>query len=193
MLGNRIHPIEGVVGTIEVKTEAKASTLREGVMSVASVKRLMPKNYKAGWSTEQLDAIDNDRQSSHPFGAIFCYTRSRNSKKTPISTKSLVTSFSKACGDVEVPHRADTLFVLDEFCTQWNSDNRWDLLPLDKTPQLPSGLLWYTTDSPEDVMLLFYHVVVSGLQHYEPPPLNLGDYFTYSGIEFSYDYAEMPR
>lgn len=178
MFGNQIHPIEAVCAVIEVKSAYSKSDLTHGVEQVASVKRLLRKRL---WRKHELDRIEAGDPEPSLFGAVFCY---RMNSRADTITK----TFLNACLTNEPGDRPDTLCVLNEFTTQWRSNQ--NMVPFSGgTPHGAKNLLRYDT---ADAALFFYMLLLDRLVRYQPPLLELMWYLNHGGPDIEVKDFKLP-
>lgn len=176
MFGNQVHPIEAVCATVEVKSGSTKREIQRGVAQVASVKRLLRERL---WQGEELDRVRAGHPEPSPFGAVFCYRMSAKAE-------TINRNFLEACLTHVPADRPDTLCVLNEFTTQWRSNQR--LVPFTgSTPHGARNLLRYET---ADAALYFYIFLLDRLSRYRPPPLELMWYLN-NGGDFDFEIADL--
>ena len=169
------HPIEAVVGTLEVKSYADRNEIRDAVQNIASVKRLLPASSTRAGRLPLYDGAEKVWSAdSAPFGGIVCLTSRGN-------REALGDTFYKACLELEARDRPNAIVALNEFAILWGEET--DAGPrMDVGPTATSQCLMVLAE--ENTLLFFYYVLAEFLRQYLPPPLNVGAYLRAGGFEF---------
>jgi Domain of unknown function (DUF6602) len=170
------HPIEAVVGTLQIKSRADPDEIRDGVKNIASMKKLLP-----GSSTRigRLPLYDGGQKvwegNSTPFGGILCLT-SRSKPET------LGNTFYEACTGLTLRNRPNALVVLNEFAMMWGEETesgpRTNIVPKPESQCL-------MFEAAENTLLFFYYALAEFFRQYLMPPLNMGAYLRAGGFTFT--------
>lgn len=165
-----LHPIESVVGTIQVKTWATPGEVRSAVENIASVKRLLPKGSVRRGLTPLHDGGQRVWESDHtPFGGIVCF----RPKGDP---ESLADVFHDSCELLDARNRPNGLIVLDSFALFWGELPESGPPHFFLTSDAPDDLLFIDADDQTLPLLQFFTFMLEFLRQYLPPPLDYERY-----------------
>jgi hypothetical protein len=170
---NRIVPVEGVVGVIQVKSRATPGNIRSAVSNVASAKRLLSRQMRYGVPPAGTDRLGTAGTVATFFGgALFLSKRARD--------RSLMDAYAKAVMDVEPRERCDALCIADEFAVLWGNPSRGEGVHFGwrgEQAEAPLRLL-----AGEDSLLFFYLSLAEHLANWISPPIRWMDYVFGSNV-----------
>jgi hypothetical protein len=159
-----VHPIETVAATLQVKTSAGPAEIRSAVDNVSSVKRLVTNTPRA-FSRLSRDRLELGQTTMKPFGGIVAF-------QLTSSAEAIRRAYLEANAGLPPPDRSNALFVLDQFTTVWSTDDR----PLSLSSDPIGASHSQTIAAGPDSILFFYVVLISALNAYQPPALELTAY-----------------
>jgi hypothetical protein len=182
---NRIVPVEGVAGVIQVKSRATPKDIRSAVSNVASAKRLLSQQTRYGAPPATTDRNGTAGTAATFFGgALFLSKQGRD--------RSLLDAYAQAVMAVEPRERCDALCIVDEFAVLWGNPSHGEGLHFcwrGEQAEAPLRLL-----ADEDSLLLFYLSLAENLANWISPPVRWMDYVFGSNtpgqtsLEFQYSY-----
>lgn len=168
--GDRTHavPVEGVVGTIQVKSIANKRSVSSAISNIASAKRLMPSEERFGTPLAGAHMAGSWSTSAAFFGgAIFLSHAGK-----------LDTVLEHYCRQVmEVPprERCDVVCILDKAAVVWGAPSKGEsglhFVGRGEQAEVPM-LLW----AGEDSLLFFYYTLMDHLAHWISPRPRWLDY-----------------
>lgn len=113
---NRIVPVEGVVGSIQLKSIATTQAIESGVANIASAKRLVPAGVRYGLPrSSPLPYVQGTGASF--FGGLLCLRRDR-------SIQSLLDCYADCVMDLPLRDRCDALCIVDEVSVLWGEPSK---------------------------------------------------------------------
>lgn len=172
-----LHPVEAVLGSIQVKTSATPGTIRSAVDNVASVKRLVPEGSVRSGLAPLYDGGQRVREVDHtPFGGIFCF-------KLDGHPDSLVEAFHDASAMLEARERPNALLVLDSFGLFWGRIGDSGFPEFFLRSQSADDLLMIESDDGAVPLLQFFTFLLEFLRQYIALPLDYGEYMRVSGLQ----------
>lgn len=169
--GITMQPIEAVVATLEVKSVATPEEVRDGVekaMSVAALLSDEPRStYRPGIGAQLIHGT-----CLKPFAGLVALRSS--------STRD---SLLEAWATAHVPERpwdrSNGLVVVGEFFASWaNDDGHW--VPLGD----PTASKIVYAEAGDDAILMFYVLLMLGIQVYPRPALDLNRYFQAAELDY---------
>jgi hypothetical protein len=170
---NRIVPVEGVVGVIQVKSRATPGNIRSAVSNVASAKRLLSQQMRSGVPPAGTDRLGTAATAATFFGgALFLSKQSRD--------RSLMDAYAQAVMDVEPRERCDALCLADEFTVLWGNPSRGEGVHFGwrgEQAEAPLRLL-----AGKDSLLFFYLSLAEHLANWISPPIRWMDYVFGSNV-----------
>jgi hypothetical protein len=170
---NRVVPVEGVVGVIQVKSRATPKDIRSAVSNVASAKRLLSQQMRYGVPPASVDRLGTGGTAATFFGgALFLSKKARD--------RSLMDAYAQAVMDVEPRERCDALCVVDEFAVLWGNPSHGEGVQFcfrGEQAEAPLELL-----AGEDSLLFFYLSLAENLANWISPPIRWMDYVFGSNV-----------
>lgn len=177
--GLKVQPIEAVVATIEIKSDATIEAVRDGVSKAVTVAALLPDS-KRGFTRSTGSGVVFGETAAKPFGGLLAL-------RPAAPRETLLRAFVNAHPRDAPLNRCDALAVADQFVVTWASpDGR--LMPLASAEASRLACV----DAGRDSLLVFYVTLMQALRDYSAPALDLTTYFDAAGIESSVQYYD-PR
>jgi hypothetical protein len=175
--GIEVHPIEAVVATVEIKSVGSPEAVVDGVEKALSVAGLMSdeprRTYKRGKGTQLVQST-----SLKPFAGLVALRSS--------STRdSLLQAWAGAHVGSRPWDRSTGFVVIGDFFACW-ANAQGMMVPLAD----PTCSKIAYVEAGEDAMLMFYVVMMLGIQLYPTPDLDLNRYFEAANLDYpveSYD------
>lgn len=183
--GQRVVPVETVVGVIQVKSRATVAEIESAVANVASAKRLLSTSPRYGHPIGNADRPGTFESSATFFGGIVCLSRPGT------RDEDLTEAFARRCLTGPARERADALLVVDHFCLVWGNSSKGAGLHFGfraEEAEVPLALL-----TERDSVLPFYVSLIEHLSHWVSPPMDWVDYAFMpppSDLRYSYWYDE---
>lgn len=182
--GTGVFPIEMIAGALEIKSVLTLAEVSEAVINVASVKSLMPPIAR----TRMVDRGDGIMGAqwtiNKPFGAIIGLSTQNN-------IESLRDRFLGAALSIEAADRPNAMLVLDRGLCLWSSLTTGGAIEL--APSAAKSLLLYRSQQFDDLVLLFYAILVEHLQGYTYPPFRVLEYLEAAGPVFQVQTTVLPQ
>jgi len=180
----RVVPVEGVVGTIQVKSNATKANIDSAIENIASAKRLLAPTPRYGHPPGDAGRPGPWSTTASFFGGILCL-------RGPADVQDLVNHYASAVSRVDPRERPDAFCIVDKVAVVWGS------------PSTGSGLHFaFRAESAEaplalfagaDSLLFFYTSFVEHINHWITPPISWLDYVfgkdrSASGLKLQYSY-----
>jgi hypothetical protein len=179
----RVVPIEGVVGTIQVKSNATKASIDSAISNIASAKRLLPAAQRYGHSPGDAGRLGPWGTAAVFFGGILCLNG-------PADVHELLEHYGAAVSDLPVRERPDGLCIVDKATVLWGNPSRGTGLHLSfRAEEAEAPLVFFArTDS----LLFFYVCLVEHINHWIAPPVSWLDYVfgkdRQASLKFDYSY-----
>jgi hypothetical protein len=160
----RAVPVEGVVGTIQIKSLATPSSITHAIRNVASSKRMVPAierfgvygPTKTGWAAT----------SSTFFGGVLFLDKRGKPER-------LLDAFAEEVMKLPPRERCDALCIVDEFAVIWGDPSKGDLHLSYRAEQAEAPMAFYAKGNS---LLFFYLSLAEHLRNWVTPPFSWFDY-----------------
>lgn len=161
-------PVEGVVGTIQVKSVANKSSVLSAISNIASAKRLTPTGKRYGTPIAGAHMPGPWSTSATFFGgAIFMGHEGK--------LDTVLEHYSRKVMEVPARERCDALCILDQATVVWGNPSKGEsglhFTGRGEQAEVPM-LLW----AAEDSLLFFYYTLMDHLANWISPPPKWLDY-----------------
>jgi hypothetical protein len=166
--GQRIVPVETVVGVIQVKSRATSAEIASALANVASAKRLLSTAERFGHPTGNAYRPGPFITAATFFGGVVCLSRPGT------SDEALMETFVRRCQAGPRRERTDALLVVDHFCVVWGNPSNGPGVQLAFRAEEAEGPLAFLTD--RDSVLPFYLCLIEHLSHWITPPIDWVQY-----------------
>ncbi len=174
----RLHPIEAVVGTIQVKTRANSESVRKAVENVATVKRLTPASPRIGLMPYFDGGAATYRDEGTPFGGLLFLTQEAK-------TETIARAYCEACASLPKPEQPNAMVVLDSFALLWGAINDGTVQWAGSSRTVaPSEIILLQAEDTTIPLLYFYTILMECLRFYVSPPLDYLEYTRLAGHRF---------
>jgi hypothetical protein len=165
------HPIEAVVATLEVKSIATPGEVANGVEKALSVAGLLPDTPRATYRPEKGAQLVRGT-SLKPFSGIVALSGSS-------SRETLLHAWARAHVPNRPWDRSNALVVVGQFLACWMNPTGQMIALADPT----CSTIGYV-EAGDDAMLMFYVLMMLGIQLYPAPALDLNRYFEAADLDF---------
>lgn len=163
---NRVVPVEGVVGTIQLKSLATKASIESGIANIASAKRLVPSAIRYGRPASSLEPTIWSTASTF-FGGLLCL-------RADGSIDTLLDHYAKCIMELPVRERCDAFCIVDQVAVVWGNPSEGDGLHFawrGEQAEAPLAL-----HAKSDSLLFFYTSLVEHINNWISPPIQWMDY-----------------
>jgi hypothetical protein len=182
-VSTRVVPVEGVVGTIQVKSNATKASIDSAISNIASAKRLQPATQRYGHPPGDVGRPGPWGTAATFFGGILCLSG-------PSDVNELFEHFGTSVSGMPARERPDALCIVDKATVLWGNPSRGPGVHLCfRAEDAEAPLLCL---AKADSLLFFYLCLVEHINHWIPAPMSWLDYVVgrdrQSGLTFDYSY-----
>ncbi len=165
------HPIETVTATLQVKSKITPSQMPGIVSNLASVKELLSDGPRP-LTQVSSSGIVIGQTSVKPLTAVVAFEASGDAE-------ALANAWCQANAALPFQLRTNALYVVDRLTILWGTKEE---MRADAGPDLLATVY----QGPDISVVLLYMLLMSHLQSYQPPPLELASYVNAWGLAYRY-------
>ncbi len=180
----RVLPVEGVVSTIQVKSNATKPNIDGAIANIASAKHLLASTPRYGYPPGDAGRPGPWSTTASFFGGILCLSG-------PTDVHKLVEHYAYAVSRLDPRVRPDALCIVDKVAVLWGNPSKGSGLHFAfraENAETPLALF-----AGLDSLLFFYMSLVEHINHWITPPISWLDYvfgknWSASPLTFQYSY-----